>query len=163
MKMRKKKNKKRLSLLFLILTLSLPQGFSSGETDFYLCQFFSNFLKYSSSNFLSSQLYSNFAIYFPGSLLFLYSFALRFPFTFLPTSIFSCHLTSTFNLPLNSSTNFLAFTKFSFFFHVSYSTINPFYYTKYFSVPLTFLLFNILSISYSSSPSTFIGLASFFF
>ena len=161
--MRKKKNKKRLSPLFSILTLSPPQGFSSRETNFYLCQFFSNFLKYSSSNFPSFQLYSNFAVYFSSSLLLLYSFAPRFPFTFLPTSIFSCHLTSAFNLSSNSFTNSLAFTKFSSFFHVSCSIINPFHHTRYFSVPLTFHLFNILSMSHSSSSSTFIDLASSFF
>ena len=89
----------KLSLLSVILILPPLQGFSSRETDFHLL---SNFLRYSASNFLLFHPYSNLAIYFPGSLLLLYS-------------SLSCRLTSTFNLPLNSSTNFFVFSK-SFFF-----------------------------------------------
>ena len=154
------KKEKIKSLLFSILTFSPSQGFFSGETDFHLRQFFSNFLKY---NLPSSQLCSNLPIYFPGSLLLLYSSAPGFPFILFSTSIFSYHLTSTFNLSLNSSTNSLAFTKSSSFSHISCSAVNPFHYTRYFSIPLTFLWFNILSTFHSSSSLTFIGLASFFF
>ena len=159
----RKKHKKRPSPLFLILTLFPPQGFSKGETDFYLCQFFSNFLKYSSSNFLSSQPYSNFAIYFPGSSLLLYFSALGFFFISFLTFTFSCYLTSTFNLPLNSSTNSFTFSKFFSFSQVSFSTINPFQHTKYLFTPCIFFLFNIFSISHSSASSTSIGFPSYFF
>ena len=159
----RKKYKKRPSPLFLILILFPPQGFSEGETDFYLYQFFSNFLKYSSSNFLSSQPYSNFAIYFPGSSLLLYFSALGFFFISFLTFTFFCHLTSTFNLPLNSSTNSFTFSKSFPFSQVSFSTINPFQHTKYLSTPYIFFLFNIFSISYSSAPSTSIGFPSYFF
>ena len=51
----------------MILILSLPQGFFSRKTDFHLHLFFSNFLKYSFSNFPLSQPYSNFAVYLPSS------------------------------------------------------------------------------------------------
>ena len=40
---------------------------------------------------------------------------------------------------------------------MSYSTMNLFHYTKYFTTPLTFCLFNIFSTSYSSTPSTSTG------
>ena len=137
----------KLSLLSVILILPPLQGFSSRETDFHLL---SNFLRYSASNFLLFHPYSNLAIYFHGSLLRLYS-------------SLSCRLTSTFNLPLNSSTNFFVFSKSFFFRHVSFSAVNPFHCTKYFFTPLTFLLFSILSISHSSTPSISIGFSSFFF
>ena len=52
----RKKIRKELSLLLAILTLSLLQGFSSRETDFHLCQFLSNFLRYSALNFPSSEI-----------------------------------------------------------------------------------------------------------
>ena len=134
----------------MILALPLLQGFSSGETDFHLLQFLSNFLRYSALNFLSSYPYSNLAIYLPGSSLLLYS-------------SHSCHLTSIFNLSLNSSTNSFAFSKSSFFSHVSFSAMNLFHCTKYFSTPLTFLLFSIFSTSHSSTPSISIGFPSFLF
>ena len=159
----RRKNKKRLSLLFLILTLPPPQGFISRETNFHLCQFFSNFLKYFSSNFPSSQLYSNFVIYFPSSSLLLYSSILGFFFISLPTSTFSCHLTSVFNLSLNLSTNSFVFSKSFPFSHISFSTVNPFQHTKYLSTSHIFLLFNIFSISHSSTSSTLIGFPSSFF
>ena len=132
------------------MALPLLQGFSSRETDFHLLQFLSNFLRYSTSNFLSSHLYSNLAIYLSSSSLLLYS-------------SHSCHLTSTFNLSSNSSTNSFAFSKSSFFSHVSFSAVNLFHRTKYFSTPLTFLLFSILSTSHSLTPSILIGFPSFLF
>ena len=145
-----KRNEKKLSSLPAILTLPSLQGFSSGETDFHLLQFLSNFFRYSASNFPSFHPYSNLAIYFPGNLLLLYS-------------SLSCHLTSAFNLPLNSSTNSFAFSKTSSFSHVSFSAVNPFHHTKYFSTPLTFFLFSIFSTSHSSTLSISIGFPSFFF
>ena len=132
------------------MTLPSLQGFSFRETDFHLLQFLSNFLRYSTSNFPSSHPYSTLAVYLPSSSLLLYS-------------SHSCHLTSAFNLPLNSSTNSFAFSKPSFFSHVSFSAVNPFYHTKYFSTPLTFLLFSILSTSHSLTPSISIGFSSFLF
>ena len=134
----------------MILTLFPLQDFSSRKTDFHLLQFLSNFLRYSASNFPSSHPYSNLAVYFPNSSLLLHSFH-------------SYRLTSAFNLPSNSSTNSLAFSKSSFFSHVSFSAINSFHRTKYFSTPLTFLLFSILSTFHSSTPSISIGFPSFFF
>ena len=133
----------------MILTLSFLQGFSSRETDFHLLQFFSNFFRYSALNFPSSHPYSNLAIYFPSNSLLLYS------------SLF-CHLTSAFNLPSNLFTNFFAFSKSSSFSHVSFSAVNPFHHTKYFSTPLTFLLFSILSTSHSLTPSILISFPFFF-
>ena len=132
------------------------QSFFSGETDFHLHQFLSNFLKYSSSNFLSSYLYNIFAINFPSNFPLLKSFS---------STIFnfSYFLISAFILPSNSSNASLVFPKSSFFSHVSFSTINPFHYTKYLSTSLIFLLFNILSISYSLTPSISIGFSSSFF
>ena len=77
---------------------------------------------------------------------------------------FSCLLTSAFIFLSNSSNTFLTFSKSSFFSQVSCSAINLFYRTKYFPTPLIFLLFNIFSISHSSTPSTSIGfLFSFFY
>ena len=77
--------------------------------------------------------------------------------------IFSCLLTSIFILPSNSSNTSLTFPKSSLFYHISLSAINPFQHTRYLSIPLIFLLFNIFSTSYSLTPSTSIGFPSFFF
>ena len=66
---------------FLILTLSFLQDFSFRETNFYFCQFFSNFFKYSFSNFLSSHPNKIFTVYFSSNLLLLNSFVSRFNFT----------------------------------------------------------------------------------
>ena len=132
---------------FSYLVLSFP---------FQFCQFFSNFLKYSFLNFLLYYLYNILAIYFPGSspLLKLFSSI---------QSNSSCLLTSVFTLSSNSITNFFIFSKSSSFSQLSCFAVNPFYHTKYFVTPLTFLLFNIFSTSHSSTPSTFIGLTSSFF
>ena len=144
-------------------TLTLPsfQGFSSRETDFHLFQHLSNFFKYSSSNFLSSHPNKILAVYLPGNSLLLNSSVSGFIYTFYLSSIPSCLLTSALSLPSNSSTSSLAFSKSSSFFHVSFSTINLFQHTKYFSTPYSFLLFNIFSISHSSTPSTSTGFGSF--
>ena len=138
------------------MTLLPLQGFSSGETDFHFCQFLSNFLKYSSSNFSLSHPYSIFAINFPGNFPLLKSFSSAI-------SNFSYLLTSAFIFPLNFSNTSLVFPKSSFLSQISYSTINPFYHTKYLSTPLIFLLFNIFSISHSSTPSISIGFPFSFF
>ena len=129
---------------------------------FHLFQFFSNFFRYSSSNFLSSYLYNSFAIYFPGNSLLLNLSALGFNFIFYFCSTLSCLLTSASSLPLNSSTKSFMYPKSFFFSHVSCSAVNPFHCTKYLFTPLIFLLFNILSISYSSFSSTFTGFSSSF-
>ena len=146
---------KSLSPLLLFLTLPPLQGFS-GETDFHLHQFLSSLFKYSSSNFPSSYLYNIFTINFPSNspLLKFFSSAI---------SIFSCLLTSTFILPLNSFTNSLACSRSFFLSHISLSAVNLFHHTKYFLTPLIFLLFNIFSTSHSSTPSTSIGFPSSFF
>ena len=115
---------------------------------FYLFQFLSNFLKYSSSNFLSSLITHSFWI--PPHL---YLVLLSIFYLFIS----SCHLTFASNLPLNLFTNFFTFSKSSFLFHVLFSAINSFYLTKYLFTPHNFLLFNIFSTSYSSTPSTSTG------
>ena len=152
----RKKIRKELSPFLAILTLSLLQGFSSRETDFHLCQFLSNFFRYSASNFPSSHPYSNFTIYFLSNIPLLNSLSPGI-------SVFSCLLTSTLNPPSNLFTNYLAFSKSSFFSHESCSAVNLFHRTRYLSTPLIFLLFNILSTSHSSTPSTSIGFSFSFF
>ena len=132
----------------MILTLPTLQGFSSGETDFHFCQFLSSFFKYSFSNFPSSHPYNIFAVNFPDNSPLLKSLSSAI-------SSFSCLLTSTFILPSNSSNTSFACPKSSFFFYISCSAINPFHLTKYFSIPLIFLLFSIFS--------TLIGLPFSFF
>ena len=148
--------RKELSPLLTTLILPPLQGFSSRETDFYLCQFFSNFLRYSALNFPLFHPYSNFAIYFPSNIPLLNSSSSI-------ASIFSCLLTSALTPFLNLFTNSLAFSKSSSFSHESCSAINPFYHTRYLSTSLIFLLFNIFSTSHSSTPSTSIGFPSSFF
>jgi len=58
---------KQISLLSLTLTLLSLQGFFSRETNFYFCQFLSNFFKYLFSNLPLSHPYNIFAIYFPDN------------------------------------------------------------------------------------------------
>ena len=152
----RKENRKILSSLPSFLILPPLQGFSSRETDFHLCQFLSNFLKYSSLNFPLSHLYNIFAINFLGN-----SFLLK-SFSFV-ISNFSCLLTSTFILPLNSSNTSLAFPKSSFLSHILCSAINSFHHTKYLSTPFIFLLFNIFSITHSLTSFISIGFPSSFF
>ena len=91
------------------------------------------------------------------------SFIFRFNFILHIFSIPSCYLTSILNLSLNSSTNSFVFSKSSFFSHKLFSTIKPLYLTKYFFTSYIFLLSNIFSTSYSSTPSTFTGFGSFTF
>ena len=98
----KKENKMKWSLSLILPSL---QGFFSGETDFYFCQFLSNFLRYFSLNFPSSYLCNIFAIYFSSNSLLLKSFS----FTL---SNFSYYLTSIFILFSNSTTISFAFSKF---------------------------------------------------
>ena len=62
---------------------------------------------------------------------------------------FSCFLTSAFILFSNSTTTSFTFSRSSSLFQLSCSAINPFHYTKYFTIPLTFLLFNIFSTFHS--------------
>ena len=131
--------RKEPSPLLMILTLSPLQGFSSGETDFYLCQFLSNFLRYSFSNLLSSHSYSNFAVYLPSNSLLLNSLSSTI-------SILSCLLTSAFICPLNFFNAFFVFSKFSLFSHVFCSTVNPFHHTGYLFTPLIFLFFPPLTL-----------------
>ena len=143
-----------LPYYFLYLLFSSSTSFHSF---FHLLQFLSNFFRYFSSNFPLFHPYNNFAIYFPGSSILLYS-SVSFFF-----SILSCHLTSTPFSFLNSSINSSAFFKFSFLSYVSPSAINPFHHTKYFSTPFIFFLFIIFSTSHSSTSSTSTGFPSFFF
>ena len=143
---------KEPSLLLVILTLLFLQSFPSGETDFHLCRFLSNFLRYSSSNLPLSHLYSNFAIYLPNNSSLLNSLSSTI-------SILSYLLTSVFICPSNSFNDSFVFSNFSLFSHVSCSTVNSFYYTRYLSTPRIFLLFNIFSLTPSISigfPSSFL-------
>ena len=144
---------KSISLLSLTLTLLLLQDFFSRETNFHFCQFLSNFLKYSSFNFLSIQLYNIFAVYFSSNSPLLKSFS------FILFN-FSCYLTLVLILLSNSATTSFIFFKFSSFSHILLSTINPFHCTKYFTTSLIFLLFSIFSTSYSLTPSTSTGFTS---
>ena len=118
---------------------------------FHLLQFFSNLFKYSSSNFQSSHPYNNFAVYFPGNSILLYS------------STFPSCLLASIPLCSNSLINSSAFFKFFLLSQVSPSAINPFYLIKYFSTPLILFLFNIFSTSHSSTSSTFTSFPSSFF
>ena len=75
----------------------------------------------------------------------------------------SCHLTSS-SLSLlysfsNSSTNSIAFFKFSLLSYMSSSTVHPSHHTRYLSLLYIFLLFMIFSISnsFSSSVTTSCG------
>ena len=111
--------------MFSTLILLSFQGFSSGETDFHLHQFFSNFFKYSSSNFLSFHPNKSFAIYFSSNLLLLNFSAFGANFIFHLSSIPSYLLTSILILPSNSLTNFFIFSKSSSFFYISFSAVNP--------------------------------------
>ena len=123
------KNKQSPLLLFLILPPL--QDFSSEKTNFHLYQFFSNFLKYLSLNFLSFHPYNNFTVYLSGNSLLLNSSTSRFNFILYLFSTPSYHLTSALNLPSNSSTNFLAFSKFFSFFYVSLFTVNVMKHFEY--------------------------------
>ena len=76
---------------------------------------------------------------------------------FSTMSSFSYLLTSALSLSLNSTTAFFAFSKSFFFFYISCFTINPFHYTKYFTILLILLLFNIFSTSHSFTSFTSIG------
>ena len=72
-------------------------------------------------------------------------------------SILFCHLTFTFILPLNLSTNSFVFFKSFFLSYVLFSAVNFFHCTKYFITSLIFHLFKIFSTFYSS---TFTGFGS---
>ena len=133
-----------LQIIFSVF-LSLP---------FHLTQFFSNLFKYSFSNFLSSHLYNNFTVYLPSNSVLLKSFSSA-------NSSLSCFLTSTFLS--NSSTNFFIFFRFSSLSQLSFSAVNPFYLTRYFTTPLSFFLFNIFSTLHSLTSSTSIGFTFSFF
>ena len=75
-------------------------------------------------------------------------------FLFFTIFNFSCHLTFVFILPSNSATTSFVFFKSFSLSQLSHSAINSLYYTKYFTIPLIFLLFNIFSTFHSSIPST---------
>ena len=117
---------------------------------------FSNFFKYLFSNFLSSHLYNIFIIYFSSSSPLLKSL-------FSTIFNFSCYLTFTFILPLNSTTTSFIFFIFSFFSQLLCSAVNLFHYTRYFTILFIFLLFKIFSTFYFLTPSTSTGFAFFTF
>ena len=139
--------------MFIILTLLPLQDFFSGKTDFHFHQFLSNFFRYLFLNFPSSYLYNIFVMYFSSNSFFLKSLSSTI-------SNFFYFLTSIFSFPLNSTTTFFAFSKSFSFFQKLYSVINLFYYTKYFTTPLTFLLFKIFSTYHFLTPSTSTGFTS---
>ena len=105
------------------------------------------------SNLLSSHLYNIFAIYFPGNSPFLKSLSSAI-------SNFFCFLISAFNLSSNSATTSFVFSEFSSLSQLSCSAINPFYLTKYFIIPLIFLLSNIFSTFHSLTSSIFTNFTS---
>ena len=138
------------------LILFLLQGFFSRETNFHFCQFLSSFLKYSSSNFPSFYSYNIFAIYFLSNSPFLKLFSST-------KSNFYCFLTSALSLSSNSTTAFFAFFKSFSFSYISFSAVNFFYYTKYFTTPFIFLLFRIFFTSHSLTLFTSTGFTSSIF
>jgi len=125
---------------------------------FYLCQFLSNFLRYSLSNFLLFYLYNTFAICFLGNSPHLESCSSA-------TATYNLFylLTSILILSLKSATTSLTFPKSSSLSYMLYSTINLLQYTKYFITPLIFYLFNIILTSNFSFPSTFTSFCFFIF
>ena len=88
-----------------------------------------------------------FIIYFSGNSLLLKSL-------FSTIFNFSYFLTFVFSFLLNSTTTSFVFFKSFFFSHKLYSTVNSFYHTKYFTTPLTFLLFKTFSTFYYLTPFT---------
>jgi len=68
-------NENKWSLLSSTLILPPFQYFSSRETDFHFYQFLSNFLRYSSLNFLLFYPYNIFTVYFSGNSPLLKSFS----------------------------------------------------------------------------------------
>jgi len=145
-----KRNENRWSPLSSILTLLPIQGFFSEETNFHFYQFLSNFLKYSFSNFPLCYLYNIFSVYFSSNSSLLKSCSST-------KSNFFYLLTSVLILLSNSAITFFAFSKFSPFSYMLFSTINSFYNTKHFITSLIFLLFKIFSTFYSLILFTFTG------
>ena len=130
---------------FIISIVLCPLSLSP----FHLLQFLSNLAQYSLSYLLSNHPNSFLAMNLSGN-----SSLWNVP------SSFFCLLTSSMSLLYSlsySSIASLAFSRFSFSFQVSDSTVNPFYCTRYLSFPLIYYLFNILSTSHSSSPSIMTG------
>ena len=153
-----------ISLIFPILSSSshssiLPSSISSSSSSSsifsnlfffflsYFFQFLSNRPQYSLSNFLLSHLYSIFAVYLFGNSPFMFSLLFLLSLNF-PISLYSS---------LNSLTKSSMFSRFSLGFQISSFAVYPFHYTKYWSFPLNFFLFNIFSTSYSFSPLIITG------
>ena len=134
----------------------LFQSFFFRETNFYFYQFFSNFLRYFSLNFISFYLYYIFAVYFSSN-----SFLLKFFFSTIANFLY--FFTFILNLSSNFITAFFAFFKSFHFSPILFSAVNPFYYTKYFTTSLIFLWFRIFSTFHSLTPSTSTNFASFTF
>ena len=121
---------------------------------FHYLQFLSNLPQYSLSYLLSDHLNSFFAVNCPSS----------FSLLNIPSSL-SYHLTSSISYQYSFSNSLTApfvFSKFSIPSQVSDSAVNPFHHTRYLSFPLIHCLFNILSTSYSFSPSVMTGAGCFF-
>ena len=130
---------------------------------FYLFQFLSNFLRYSSSKFLSSHPYNSFTVYLPGNSPLLNFSASEFNFIFFSFLNLILRI-SSLNLSFsNSFIFFIAFFKFSNPSYVFSSTIYPFHFTRYFILFLLSCLSKISSTSYSFSLATLIGDSGIFF
>ena len=113
-----------LPLMVLLLEKLVSSSFLLVlSSSFHLFQLFSNFFKYSFSKFLLSHLYNIFAVYLSSN-----SSLLKF-FSSTKSNFFHL-LTSTFILLSSSTTNSFAFSKYSFFFQLSCSAVNPFHHTK---------------------------------
>ena len=120
----------------------------AGFTFFHCFQFLSSLCQYWRSYSPSDHPNNLLVVYHPGNPPLQYS---------LSSSTSSCCLTSLLSLLYsfwNSLSKSPAFYRFFLLFQVSPSTVNPFHHTKNLSFPLTFLLFKILSTSYSSSLSS---------
>jgi len=127
--------------------VSLPCPLLAGFIPFHCLQFHSNLCQYWQLYSLSNHLNKLLAVNLLGisPLVYLVLF-----------SLFSCHLTSLSSLSYSSSNSFsrsFVFSRFSLLSHVSPSAVNPFHCTKNLSLPLTFLLFRILSTSHFSCHS----------
>ena len=134
-------------IVFIVLcSLALPP--------FHLLQFLSNLAQYSSLYFLSDHPNNFLTVNFPGNS----------PLLKVPSSL-SCLLMSSMSHWYSFSNSLTApfvFSKFSIPSQVSDSAVNPFHHTRYLSFPLIHCLFNILSTSYSFSPSVMTGAGCFF-
>ena len=97
--------------------------------------------------------------------LLVYLLILSYSFSFTSANFFLTSLnihSQTFHYPIYIM--FLPYISLATsFFQLSYSAINLFYFTKYFTIPFAFFLFKIFSTSHSLTPFTSTSFTSIFF